>query len=190
MKIRDSGMPEQPVWEEFFDAPGVLAALGFPAHDAESALDLGCGYGTFALAAAARTRGTVYALDIEPAMIATTSRRAGQHGLRNVRAVLRDFIAEGSGLADGTIDFVMLFNVLHASEPVALLQEARRVLAPAGRVGIIHWRADPGTPRGPPLAIRPRPAQCAEWARQAGLRVPAEPMSLPPYHFGLTALLP
>ncbi len=190
MKIRDSGMPDQASWETFFDPPAVLAAFGFPALPDESALDLGCGYGTFALTAAALTRGTVHALDLEPEMIATTRRRATQRKLTNLRAVQRDFLAEGSGLPDESVGFVMLFNVLHTSEPVELLREARRVLAPGGRVGIIHWRPEPDTPRGPPLAIRPRPEQCGAWARQAGLLVPEGPVTLPPYHFGLIAQKP
>jgi len=28
----------------------------------------------------------------------------------------RDFIVDESGLADGSVDFVMLFNILHAAE--------------------------------------------------------------------------
>ena len=71
MKVRDSGMPDEEMWATFFDAGRILTKLGFddPKTDV---VEFGCGYGTFTLAAAARTRGTVFALDIEPAMIAAT----------------------------------------------------------------------------------------------------------------------
>jgi hypothetical protein len=41
------------------------------------------------------------------------------------------------------------------------------------------------TPRGPALAVRPRPEAVREWAQAAGL-TPSETVRLPPWHFGLT----
>jgi hypothetical protein len=58
----------------------------------------------------------VFALDIDPHIIATAKRRAAAAGLANIRFLLRDFIARGSGLADGSADYAMLFNILHCSD--------------------------------------------------------------------------
>jgi len=55
------------MWATFFDAPSILTALDFKDRRA-SVVEFGCGYGTFTIAAAALTSGTVYALDIEPNM--------------------------------------------------------------------------------------------------------------------------
>ena len=74
-------------------------------------------------------RGTVYALDIEPEMIATVAAKAKLDGLPNVSARLRDFVADGTGLPDEYVDYAMLLNILHAENPQALLAEARRVLS-------------------------------------------------------------
>jgi predicted RNA methylase len=74
MKIRDSGMPDADTWERFFDPQFTLRRLRFVV-DHEDVADLGCGYGTFSIAAAQLTRGTVYALDIEREMVAATARR-------------------------------------------------------------------------------------------------------------------
>jgi len=52
------------------------------------------------------------------------------------------------------------FNILHVEDPVELLREAFRVLSPEGKLGIIHWKTDPATPRGPSMAIRPQASQC------------------------------
>src|SRR6267154_5977779 len=100
MKIRDSGMPDRQTWESFFDASHVLGQLGF-SLGAEDVADLGCGYGTFTIAAARLTSGTVHAFDIDPEMIAATAAKARSCGLSNVRAVaITVWWHENSKLAD------------------------------------------------------------------------------------------
>ncbi len=91
MKVRDSGMPDEKMWEGFFDACGILAQLDFTDHRAD-VVDFGCGYGTFTIAVARGTVGTVHALDFEPAMVKATATRAELFGLANVRVVRRDFV--------------------------------------------------------------------------------------------------
>jgi hypothetical protein len=51
MKVRDSGMPEETVWEGFFDARHILSQLSLTDGQAD-VVDFGCGYGTFTIAAA------------------------------------------------------------------------------------------------------------------------------------------
>ena len=189
MKIRDSGMPDEHSWERFFDAGHVLRRLGLNGGY-EDVVDFGCGYGTFSIAAARMTTGTIYALDIDPNMVAETSSRAQQLGLTNVRATERDFVADGADLPPGSVDYAMLFNILHAEDVTGLLEEALRVLRPGGTLGIIHWIHDARTPRGPPLSIRPRPEQCMQWASDAGFQLSCTPIELPPYHYGLVARKP
>ncbi len=185
MKIRDSGMPEEATWRGFFEPDAVLAKLGLTAA-CRDVVEFGCGYGTFTVPAAGIVEGTVYALDIEPAMVEATRRRAAEAGLPNVRAVVRDFMSGGTGLDDGCADYAMVFNILHGEEPVALLREALRTLRPGGFAGIVHWNFDPATPRGPALSIRPRPEQCLQWAMEAGFDVQGgSVIDLPPYHYGL-----
>lgn len=184
MKARDSGMPDEQMWAAFFNADRILAQLGLDDPEAD-VVEFGCGYGTFTVAAAARTRGTVFALDIEPAMIEAVQRKAKERGLANVRVMLRDFVAEGTGLADNSVGCALLFNILHAENPVGLLREAHRVLRPGGKAGVIHWNYDARTPRGPDLSIRPRPEQCRKWLQEAGFALALPLLPLPPYHYGL-----
>lgn len=184
MRIRDSGMPEIDTWESFFEPDRVLERLALTSA-CRDAVEFGCGYGTFTLPAARRVRGTVYALDIDASMLAVARRRAANEGLANIEFLCRDFAARGSGLADGSVDYAMLFNILHCEDPVSLLREARRNLREGGLLSVIHWRHDPETPRGPPLEIRPRPEQCLEWAEEAGLSSSHGVIDLPPYHYGL-----
>ena len=95
------------------------------------------------------------ALDIEPEMVEATARKAEAAGLSNVDALVRDFVADGCGVPDGQVGYALLFNILHLDDPVGLLREAYRALAPGGKAGIIHWRSDIETPRGPSMPIRP-----------------------------------
>ena len=183
MKIRESGMPEQDMWEKFFDPAKILDTLGLNSQTVDVA-EFGCGYGTFTIPAAKVIKGKIYAMDIEPDMIQITNEEAKKNGLSNVQTVLRDFITEGSGLQDGSVDYAMLFNILHLEEPVSLLLEAYRVLKKGGQVGIIHWNYDPSTPRGPSMTIRPKPENCIEWAEKAGFVEPRH-FDLEPYHYGI-----
>lgn len=187
MKARESDMPEEPYWETFFAPAAALERLLANADPAGDIVEFGCGYGTFTLPAAQRTGGSVTALDIEPMMVARVAQLALAAGLPNIRATLRDFVAEGTGLASATQTHAMVYNLLHLENPVPLLREAHRVLQPSGHLSVIHWRADIPTPRGPPLAIRPTPAQCRAWMAEAGFvdisRV--ELADACPFHFGL-----
>lgn len=190
MKGRESGMPEEAYWATFFAPEGTLDRLLGLDSPAGNIVEFGCGYGTFTLPAARRTRGLVTALDIEPEMVAHVRRKAEAAGQGNIRAVVRDFVADGTGLADGSQAHAMIFNLLHLDDPVRLLREARRNLSAAGRLTVMHWRSDLTTPRGPSLAIRPTPAQCREWVAEAGFQAIREIdlQAWCPYHFGLIAL--
>lgn len=186
MKVRESGMPPAEKWHTFFDPDWILTVMGLTG-DARDAVDFGCGYGTFAILAAKRIQGTLHGFDIDPAMIKASERRAEQENIRNVRLHLRDFAAVGTGLDAESVDYVMLFNILHAKDPLRLLRETNRILAPGGHVGVIHWNYDPKTPRGPPMAIRPRPADCRRWIKEAGFLIEKAHVDLPPYHYGILA---
>jgi len=185
MKTRESGMPEESMWEQFFDPPAVLTKLGV-SHAIRDVAEFGCGYGTFTIPAARIVSGTVYAFDIDRDMIQTTQEKVRREGLRNVCLHMRDFVTEGTGLVEASVDFAMLFNILHTEHPHVLLHEAYRILRSPGTLGIIHWNYDPTTPRGPSMNIRPKPEQCRAWAEEVGFIAPtSRPVDLPPYHYGV-----
>ena len=191
MLIRESGMPDQAYWETLFDVPLILDAFGFTADSSAAGpiAELGCGYGTFTLPLAQRIRGNVHTFDLDPAMVATTTARAAAAGLTNLRVSVRDVLTSGYGLPPASCAAVLLFNILHAEDPVALLHSARDIVRPGGTVAVIHWRSDIPTPRGPSLAVRPTPEQIFSWATTAtGLTAPATPFDLPPWHYGLKFL--
>ncbi len=183
-KGRESGMPDEAYWQTFFNPECIVARLD--CAGAGDLVEFGCGYGHFTIAAAKLVSGNVFALDIDPNMVAATAAHAVDAGLANVVAQERDFLADGCGRPDGSATYAMAFNILHIEEPVELLREAYRVLAPGGKLGIIHWKTDLATPRGPSMSIRPQPEQCRGWAEQAGFQfLRDEDLSCCSWHWGM-----
>jgi len=177
-------MPDQEMWDTFFDPNTILDDLGIQDLHG-NIVDVGCGYATFTIPAARKSKGMIYALDIEKEMIQKVQKTATEARLRNVVAIQRDFIAQGTGLPENSSEYVMLFNILHVEEPLKILSEARRILLPGGKVGVIHWNYDPSTPRGPSMKIRPRPEQCQQWMKTAGFELIKAFIDFPLYHYGI-----
>ncbi|MDZ4288271.1 MAG: class I SAM-dependent methyltransferase [Prosthecobacter sp.] len=186
MKTRESGMPPEEMWQTFFDPLVALVRLGLTSECA-CVVDFGCGYGTFSVPAATMVRGVVHALDIDAEMVSATKAKGEEMHLDNLKAAVRDFVAVGSGLEDGSADYVMLFNILHAAESDVLLKEARRVLRRGGKLGVMHWNHDPSTPRGPSMAIRPKPEQCMRMVEEAGFEM-SPLIDFPPFHYGFVGI--
>ena len=183
MRIRDSDLPKEEEWVKFFNPSRALTLLGVN-YRVRDVADFGCGYGTFTVPAAQMIGGRIYALDIEPEMVRTVERKAKEIKLNNVVAILRDFMSEGSGLNDLSVDFVFLFNILHTENPIHLLKEAYRILTSGGRVGIIHWRYDETILDGPSMDIRPKPEQCRRWAESVGFNF-VKRFDLKPCHYAI-----
>jgi SAM-dependent methyltransferase len=178
-------MPDEALWEQLFDVQLIMDGLGI-GDGLDDAAELGCGYGTFTIAVARRVSGTVYAYDIDEAMASRTRQRAAEAGAHNVIVERRDVLSKGFGLACGSLDACLLFNILHHEHPVAMLTAAASVVRRGGRVFAIHWRHDQSTPRGPDLAIRPRPTDIARWAARTDRLEEAGPvLDLPPWHYGV-----
>ncbi|MFW9929036.1 MAG: class I SAM-dependent methyltransferase, partial [Candidatus Thorarchaeota archaeon] len=128
--------------------------------------------------------GKVIALDIDEFMVNYLREKIQIQNIKNIELIKRDFIEDGTGLDSNSIDYVMLFNILHHNQPGILLKEAYRILKPGGKLGIIHWNYDPTTPRGPPLDMRPKPEYLISIALQKNFVHPIQ-IELKPYHYGI-----
>jgi ubiquinone/menaquinone biosynthesis C-methylase UbiE len=180
-------MPDETLWASFFDADAAMARLWPEPHG--DAVELGCGFGTFTLAAARRTRGIITALDIDPEMIATVRSKAAALSLSNIHTYERNFVADDLGVGADSQSHAMVYNLLHMEEPAQLLRKVRGVLKINSMVSVMHWRCDVPTPRGPPMEIRPTPEDCARWLTEAGF-AHIEQIDLSdscPFHYGLIA---
>lgn len=118
-------------------------------------------------------------------MVEQTRRKAKEACLTNVGVRRRDLVVDGSGLPDGSVDYPMLFNILHAAERMSIVQDSWRVLKAEGKLAIIHWNFYATTSRGPSMEIRPRPEDCRAWCEAVGFECQAPGrIDLPPYHYG------
>lgn len=184
MKVRDSGMPEETKWNDFFNIDLLLCELEIDSRIIDL-VEVGSGYGTFTIPAAKRIQGKLYAYDIEKELIGILNQKLEDQQISNVISKQRDILDQTTGLSDNSVDYVMLFNILHHDSPSDFMNEAYRVLKPEGKIGIIHWRSDITTPRGPKLNIRPKPEQIVEWIDTQKFRIDKPPFVIEPYHFGL-----
>jgi ubiquinone/menaquinone biosynthesis C-methylase UbiE len=119
-KLRDFFKPRKNVVEE------VGLKSGF------QVLDYGCGPGGYVLAVseAIGSQGKLYALDINPVAIEMVQKIIAKNKLENVETILSDC---ATGLADETLDAVLLYDVFHGlSDPNGVLKELCRVLKPDG----------------------------------------------------------
>jgi ubiquinone/menaquinone biosynthesis C-methylase UbiE len=97
-------------------------------------LDFGCGSGTYVVPAAKLVgeAGRVYALDISRGALDRVEKKAQEEGLENIVRIDAS-VDEGMRLEDGTIDLMLMIDVLQEiDDKEALLDEAYRILKPGG----------------------------------------------------------
>lgn len=177
-------MPAEKMWADFFNVDLILYELHINS-DIQNLVEIGCGYGTFTIPAARLITGKLHAFDIEKEMIDLVGQKITNEHLKNVSIELKDVLIQTTGLPDNSMDYVMLFNILHNDSPIDFFTEAYRILKSNGKVGILHWRSDLSTPRGPDLRIRPKPDQILQWIDRLKFNIEKEPVIIEPYHFGL-----
>jgi ubiquinone/menaquinone biosynthesis C-methylase UbiE len=186
MKARESGMPDEKTWEQFFDIETILSELEID-NKIEKLVDFGFGYGTFTIPASRLINGDVYAYDIEKTLLKKLELKLEMNNIKNVIAIKKDFISKGSGLLNEEADYVMLFNILHAEKSTEILNESFRILKKNGKAGVIHWNYDSSTPRGPSMSIRPKPEELRNMLTNSGFSILKSHINLPPYHYGILA---
>lgn len=177
-------MPAEDMWASFFNVELIFSELRIDS-DIKDLVEVGCGYGTFTIPAAKQIKGKLHAFDIEKEMIDIVATKIKAEHIQNVILDHRDILIKTTGLADNSIDYVMLFNILHHESPDDFFNETYRILKPNGRVGILHWRSDIETPRGPHLTIRPKPDQILQWVDRFKFTIDKNPVVIEPYHYGL-----
>ena len=114
---------------------------------AMTVLDVGPGNGTYTIGTASRVGkgGKVFAIDIEPKMVARVKKRVKDEGITNVEARVADVFA--LPFEDRYFDVVYMIAVINEiPTPQRAMQEFHRVLKPAGTLVFSELLLDPDYP--------------------------------------------
>jgi ubiquinone/menaquinone biosynthesis C-methylase UbiE len=119
------------------------------ASDAEVA-DIGAGTGYFSVRLARRVpAGRVFAVDIQPEMLALLQDRIDREGLQNITLVQGR--EDAPRLAPNSIDAALLVDAYHEfAYPFEMMRALMTALRPSGRVILVEYRGeDPSIPIKP-----------------------------------------
>jgi len=128
-------------------------------------LDLGCGPGDYALAAAriVGPSGRVYGLDQWDEVLKSLRSEANLLGISNLLPVVGDF-REGLPLGDDRVNACLMATLWHVlnlkRDAGRIFGELRRVMKIGGRLAALSFKRE-DRPWGPPMAQRPSPEQIA-----------------------------
>lgn len=130
--------PERESEEE----PGrAIAALSLRPGDVVADLGAGSGYYTVRLARAVGETGRVFAVDIQPEMLAILRSKVEKNRLSNVELVLGG--EDDPRLPAASSDLVLMVDVYHElARPQQMLRAIKRALKPGGRLVLIEFRKE------------------------------------------------
>lgn len=175
--------PERRKWQ---DPEKILTKIGLA--PGMIFVDIGCGDGYFALPAAriVGPEGKVIAVDIDEGAIGRLRRQAAEEELNQLSADVK--AAEETIACEGCADFVFFGIDLHDfADPMRVIQNAKRMLRPSGRLVDLDWKAEP-MQFGPPLGKRFSIDKAKKAIESAGFHV-VSTAEAGPYHYIITAQL-
>jgi ubiquinone/menaquinone biosynthesis C-methylase UbiE len=149
------------LWAELHLPPGIAF------------LDLGCGQGNYALAAAAiiGPSGVIYAVDLWDEGIASLQERVRREGRDHLKPLVAD--VRHVPLEKDHVDVALMATVLHdlveAGTAAGALAEVARVLKPGGLFAVVEFAKIDGPP-GPPRHIRLDPEEVEALVAPYGFR--------------------
>ena len=182
-------MPDADWWTALWPDPeDTLRRVGIGIGMTVIDLCCGDGYFTAPMIRMVGNAGHVYAVDLDPEMLALA--KAAATGEENCTWIEADARAMAEEIPDPA-DFVLIANTFHGipGQP-AFCQSVARVLRPGGRFAIINWHKRPreetpvlGKARGPASDMRMSPADTEAVVVPAGFTLDRT-VELAPYHYG------
>jgi len=169
---------------KFIDPSAVIAQMDL--KQGETIADFGCGTGYFSIPLAQKIgeEGKVYSLDVVPEKLEAVESQAKTLGLTNLivqRVNLEN--KEGSKLKAESIDWVIMKDVLFQNnEKNNMLEEAKRVLKPGGKVLLVEWKTE-DTAIGPDQEIRISKEKALELINKCELGIEKE-IAAGDFHYG------
>jgi ubiquinone/menaquinone biosynthesis C-methylase UbiE len=112
--------------------------LGLKKTDTIADIGAGTGYFTFRIA---HQVAKVYAVDVQPEMLAMMAKRQSENGIDNIERILGE--PQDPHLPEGTIDLVLMADAYHEFEfPREMMQGIVRGLKPGGRVAQLEYKTE------------------------------------------------
>jgi SAM-dependent methyltransferase len=151
---------------ESMRVPELIARLGVQKEMVIADVGAGSGVLTGPLALATGPRGTVYASDIDQALLTHIDQRALSSRLANVKTVLGTFT---DPKLPAPVDLALMNDVLHHVEDrQGYLKTLASQMKRGGRLAIVDYTAEASPHKGNPALIVTE-LQVNEWAALAGL---------------------
>lgn len=179
-------------WVQIFDDPSraewqkpaaLVAALDIPTGGTVSEIGSGTGYFNPHWAKAVGPEGTVFAMDIEPGLVAHIRQRAETEQTPQVVPIMGS--ASNPRLPRGASDLIAIVDVYHHIDGrVAYFEALRESVKAGGRLVIVDFKMDESIPVGPPPAHRIPPEQVLSEMKSAGWSL-AKRHDLLPYQYVL-----
>lgn len=156
--------PERSVWQKPAE---VIAALNVRRGDRVADLGAGTGYFSVPFARAVGSKGRVYAIDLEPGMVAHIQRRVKHERAPMIVPLLG---SDRAALVPEPVDLLFICSVLHhVAQRARFLASFKASLAEGGRVAILDWQKR--SKRGPPRAMKISASTMIDEMRRAGFRL-------------------
>ena len=181
-------MPDGDWWQALWPDPvKVLVEMGV--QPGMAVVDLCCGDGLFT-APLAGIAETVYAIDIDPAMLDRARALVAAGGTTNCHFFVADAMTFDAVMPE-PVDYVFLANTFHGvPDQLGLARAVAAILKSQGQFGMVNWHRRPrvetvvlGQPRGPRTEMRIEARDVAVIVEPAGLLL-NRTIELLPYHYG------
>lgn len=123
----------------------LIAYMDIQPDDTIADIGAGSGYHVFKMAPLAN-KGLIYAVDIQPEMLAAMNRKKENTGLSNVKTIKGDI--QSVNLPANSVDKILMVDVYHEfSHPVEMIESIKKALRPDGEIYLIEYRGeDPSVP--------------------------------------------
>jgi ubiquinone/menaquinone biosynthesis C-methylase UbiE len=170
---------------KFLDPNMIIRQAEIKPGDKVAHFGAGTGYFTFAAARKMEGTGEVWALDILEPKVDLVRGQARSLGFNNVVARLANLEErEGSKLAAGSMDWVLLINILYQNDKKSrIIGESKRILKPGGHILVVEWIAGDSL-LGPEKTNRTSREELIKIFRKHGLGIARE-IEAGQFHWGM-----